>query len=247
VKLTDREGRTLEMKPRAVYMGTVDFGYRHFFDIVKSNRFLWTLNTETQIGVPLNRAREHLAVGVIIGSAITKQITRKYGITLAVGFAAQHDKVLRIRQEQFNFNYANIVTGYRFLLGQNFDFKNHRRFTIGIELQGMTAPLNTKDRVQAYLNPEDIGIKTNYIPEYWTPQNPIPLTNQRRASRGLISGSEYVSLNFSYRFGPVDRASTIMFYAQDDWSLKDIVPLVSSELNNSQDFGFGIKWIQAFR
>ena len=112
-------------------------------------------------------------------------------------------------------------------------------------MQGMTAPLSTKERVQAYLNPEDIGIKTNYIPENWTPQNPIALTNQRRASRGLISGSEYLSLNFSYRFGRPYRSSTIMFYLQDDWTIKDVLPLVSAELNNSQDFGVGIKWVQS--
>jgi hypothetical protein len=110
----------------------------------------------------------------------------------------------------------------------------------------MTAPLSRKERVQTYLNPEDIGIKTNYIPEYWTPQNPIPLTNQRRTSRGLVSGSEYVSLNFSLRFGSAEHPSTIMFYLQDDWSLNNVLPLVSSELNNSQDFGAGIKWIRTF-
>lgn len=244
VKFTDREGRLLEMKPRTIYMGTIDLGYRHFFEVLRSTSLLWTLSVDAQLGVPLSRARAHLSVGSIVGSAITKQLTKSYGITLAFGFAAQHDKVLRIREEQFDFNYAHVVTGYRFLLGHNFDFKNHKRFTIGIEMQGMTAPLSTKERVQAYLNPEDIGIKTNYIPEYWTPQNPIPLTNQRRASRALISGSEYLSLNFSYRFGKPDRSSTIMFYMQDDWTMKDILPLVSAELNNTQDFGVGIKWIQ---
>jgi hypothetical protein len=204
------------------------------------------LNVEAQVGVPLNRAREHIAAGVIIGSAITKQITKNYGITLAIGYVTQHDKLIRIRKEEFNFNYADVVTGYRFLLGQSFDFKNHKRFTIGIEMQGMTSPLNTKMRVQgAYLNPEDIGIKTNYVPEYWTPQNPIPITNQRRAARGLLSGSEYLSLNFSYRFGKPDRSSTIMFYAQDDWTTKDVLPIMSSELNNAQDFGVGVKWIQS--
>lgn len=244
VKMTDREGRTREMKSRAVYMGTLDVGYRHSFDIIRAKKFLWTLHMEAQVAVPLNTFREHLSAGTIIGTAITKRVTRNYGITLAVGFAAQHDKVLRIRHDDFDFNYADVVTGYRFLLAHNFDFKNYKRFTIGIEMQGMTAPLKNKDRVQAYLNPEDIGISTNYIPEYWTPQNPIPLTNQRRASRGLISGSEYLSLNFSYRFGKPDRVSTVMFYVQDDWSLKDVLPLVSSELNNSQDFGVGVKWIQ---
>jgi len=244
IKFTDRNGNSREMKPRSVDMGTIDMGYRHFFDLVRSNSFLWTLNAEAQVGAPLNNFREHLSAGLIIGSAVTKQVTEKYGITLAVGFAAQHDKVLRIRKEEFDFDYADVVTGYRFLLGQNFDFKNHRRFTLGIEMQGMTAPLRTKDRVQAYLNPEDIGINTNYIPEYWTPQNPIPLTNQRRTSRGLISGSEHVSLNFSYRFGPVNRSSTVMFYVQDDWTMRDVLPLVSAELNNAQDFGVGMKWIQ---
>jgi hypothetical protein len=34
-----------------------------------------------------------------------------------------------------------------------------------------------------------------------------------------------------------------MFYVQDDWTMKDVFPLVSAELNNSQDFGVGIKWI----
>ena len=247
MKLTDREGRTIEVKPREVYMGTLDVGYRHFLDIIRStkHKLLWTLNINAQVGVPLNRAREYLSAGVLIGSAITKQVTKNYGITLAVGYVAQHDKMLRIRQEKFNFNYADVVTGYRFLLGHNFDFKNHQRFTIGIEMQGMTAPLSTKDRVQAYLNPEDIGIKTNYIPEYWTPQDPIPVTNQRRAARGLISGSEYLSLNFSYRFGKSDSSSTIMFYLQDDWTIKDVWPLVSSELNNAQDFGVWVKWIQS--
>lgn len=245
VKFTDREGRAFEMRPRQVYVGTLDFGYRHFFNIIRNDALLWTLNVGGQVGAPLNRAREHLSVGIIIASALTKQVTKKYGITLAVGFVAQHDKVLAIRQNQFDFNYAAVVTGYRFLLGHNFDFKHHKRFTIGIEMQGMTAPLSTKDRVQAYLNPEDIGIKTNYLPEYWTTQNPIPLTNQRRASRGLVSGSEYLSLNFSYRFGPADRSSTIQFYVQDDWALKDVLPLISAELNNSQDFGVGIKWIQS--
>jgi hypothetical protein len=246
MKFTDRDGHSLEVKPHAVYMGTMDVGYRYFFDIIRSDKhkLLWTLSTEAQVGIPLNRAREHLSAGVIIGSAITKQVTKKYGITVAVGFAAQHDKMLRIRREQFDFNYADVVTGYRFLFGHNFDFRNHKRFTIGIEMQGMTAPLSTKERVQAYLNPEDIGIKTNYIPEYWTPQHPISLTDQRRSSRGLISGSEYLSLNFSYRFGRPDRSSTIMFYLQDDWTIKDVLPLVSSELNNSQDFGVGIKWIR---
>jgi len=246
MKLTDRDGHTLEVKPRAIYMGTMDVGYRHFFDLIRStqNRLLWTLSIDAQAGVPLNSAREHLSAGVIIGSAITKQVTKNYGITLAVGYVVQHDKMLRIRHEEFDFNYADVVTGYRFLLGHNFDFINHQRFTIGIEMQGMTAPLSTKGRVQAYLNPEDIGIKTNYTPEYWTPQHPIVLTDQRRAARGLISGSEYLSLNFSYRFGKSDRSSTIMFYLQDDWTLKNVLSLVSSELNNSQDFGVGIKWIQ---
>lgn len=246
MKFTDREGRTLEVKPRETYMGAMDAGYRHFFEIIRSikHQLLWTLNIGAQMGVPLNHAREHLSAGVLFGSAITKQVTKNYGITLAVGYVAQHDKMLRIRQEEFDFNYADVVTGYRFLLGHNFDFKNHQRFTIGIEMQGMTSPLSTKERVQAYLNPEDIGIKTNYIPEHWTPQQPIALTNQRRTSRGLISGSEYLSLNFSYRFGKPDRFSTIMFYLQDDWSMKDVLPLVSSELNNAQDFGLGIKLIQ---
>lgn len=246
VKFTDRDGRAFEMKPREVYMGTIDLGYRYFFDIVRSvkNKLLWTLSSEAQVGLPLNRAREHLAAGVIIGSAVTKQVTKKYGITLAIGFVAQHDKLLRIHQEEFNFNYAEVITGYRFLLGHNFDFKNRHRFSIGMELQGMTAPVSTKERVYAYLNPEDIGIKTNYIPEYWTPQDPIPLTNQRRTSRGLISGSEYLSLNFSYRFGEPSRASTIMFYMQDDWAMKDVLPLVSAELTNAQDFGVGLKWIR---
>jgi hypothetical protein len=53
-----------------------------------------------------------------------------------------------------------------------------------------------------------------------------------------------VSLNFSYRFGRPDRASTIAFYFQDDWKINDVLPLVSSELNNAQDFSVGIKWIQ---
>ncbi len=247
MKFTDRESRTLEVKPRTIYMGTIDAGYRHFFDIIRStkNKFLWTMSIDAQVGVPLNRAREHLSAGVIIGSAITKQVTKNYGITLAVGYVAQHDKMLRFRQEEFDFNYADVVTGYRFLLGNNFDFKNHQRFTIGIEMQGMTAPLSTKERVQAYLNPEDIGIKTNYIPEYWTIQNPINITNQKRAARSLISGSEHLSLNFSYRFGKPDRSSTIMFYIQDDLTIKDVLSFVSAELNNSQDFGAGIKWIQS--
>lgn len=249
MKMTDREGRTREMKPREVYMGTVDIGYRHFVDIVRSNKdgLLWTMNIESQLGVPLNRFREHLSAGVILGTAITKQVTKKYGITLAVGFAAQHDKMLWIRQKKFDLNYVDVVTGYRFLLGHHFALKNQKWFTIGIEMQGMTAPVSTKERVQAYLNPEDIGIKTNYVPEYWTPQNPISVTDQRKASRALISGSEYLSLNFSYRFGPADRSSTVMFYLQDDWTMKDVLPLVSAELNNSQDFGVGIKWIQSIR
>jgi len=245
MKFTDRDGNNYEMKPHSVVMGTLDLGYRHFSDLIRSAKLLWTLNAGAQVGVPLTSAREHLSAGVVIGSAVTKQVTKKYGITLAVGFVAQQDKLWRIRRAQFDPNYASIVTGYRFLFGHNFDFKNHARFTVGIEMQGMTAPLYNKDRVQAYLNPEDIGIKSNYIPEYWTPQDPIPLTNQRRTSRGLISGSEYVSLNFSYRFGPVDRTSTIMFYVQDDWTMKDVLPLVSAELNNSQDFGVGIKWVQS--
>ncbi len=247
MKFTDREGHTLEVKPREIYLGTMNVGYRHFFDLIRStkNKLLWTLNMEAQMGVPLNHAREYLSAGIIVGSAITKQVTKNYGITLAVGFATQHDKILRIRGEQFDFNYADVVTGYRFLFGHNFDFKNHQRFTFGIEMQGMTAPVSTKESVRgAYLNPEDIGIKTNYIPEYWTPQNPIPVTNQRRAARGLISGSEYLSLNFSYRFGRPDRASTISFYLQDDWKINDVLPLVSSELNNSQDFAAGVKWTQ---
>jgi hypothetical protein len=247
MKFTDRQGRTLEVKPQEIYMGTMNAGYRHFFDIIRStkNTLLWTMNIDAQVGVPLNHAREYLSAGAIIGSAITKQISKKYGITLAVGFVAQHDKVLRIRQEEFDFNYAEVVTGYRFLLGQNFDFKNNKRFTFGIELQGMTAAVSTKERVQAYLNPEDIGIQTNYIPEHWTPQNPIALTNQRRTSRGLISGSEHLSLNFSYRFGKPNRSSTMMLYVQDDWTMKEVLPLVSSQLSNAQNFGVGIKWIQS--
>ncbi|MBS1681292.1 MAG: hypothetical protein JST48_06235 [Bacteroidetes bacterium] len=245
MKFTDRDGHSLEIKPRQTYLGTLNVGYRHFFDIVRStkNKILWTLSTEAQVGVPLNRARNYLSAGIVIGSALTKQFTKKYGVTLAVGYATQHNKIWRTRQNDFNFNYVDVVSGYRFLLTNNFDFKNNQRFTVGIELQGMTAPLSTKERVQAYLNPEDIGIQTNYVTE-WTPQNPVALTDQRRASRGLISGSEYLSLNFSYRFGKPGRSSTIMFCAQDDWSLNDFLPLVSSELNNSQDFGVGIKWIQ---
>src|SRR6185369_2356094 len=122
----------LEVKPHEVYMGTMDVGYRHFFDLIRNkNKLLWTLNTEAQVGVPLNHAREYAAAGIIVVSAITKQVTKKYGITLAVGFAAQHDKILLIHQENFDFNYANVVTGYRFLFGHNFDFKNHQRFTFG--------------------------------------------------------------------------------------------------------------------
>jgi len=247
MKFTDREGHTREIKPREIFMGTLDVGYRHFFDIIRSakGKLLWTLNTEAQVGVPLNSAREYLAAGFIIGSAITKKVTKSYGVTLAVGFAVQHDKLLRIRQNDFDFNYAEVVTGYRFLLAQNFDFTNYKRFTVGLEMQGMSAPVSTKERTNTCLNPEDIGITTNYIPEYWTPQNPIPLTNQRRAARSLISGSEYLTLNFSYRFGRPDRSSTIMFYVQDDWTMKDVLPLVSAELNNSQDFGVGIKWMQS--
>lgn len=241
MKFTDREGRTLEVKPRQIFMGTIDIGYRHFLELIRNpkSNFLWTMNIAAQVGVPLNRAREHLSAGTIIGMAITKKVTKKYGITLAVAYTIQHDKILSIRQAYFDFNYADVVSGYRFLLGQNFDFDNHKRFTFGIEMQGATAPLSTQARVLAYLNPEDIGIKTNYIPEYWTLENPIALTNQRRSSRGLISGGEFVSLNFSYRFGKPNRASTITFYVQDDWTIK---LLLSSELNNAENFGAGIKW-----
>ena len=64
----------------------------------------------------------------------------------------------------------------------------------------------------------------------------------------MIRGSEYISLNFSYRFGKPDRAPTLTFYLQEDWSLLyDLegasLPLFSTS-NNAQDFGAGIKFIQ---
>jgi hypothetical protein len=251
VKFTDRNSHTFQMKPRQLTMGTFDLGYRYFFSILRTERNFWSANSEVQLALPLNRAREHLAAGMLVGTAFTHQFTKRYGFTLALAYHAQNDKLIRVRPQHFDPDYMRNLTGYRFVLAQNFDFKNHQRFTFGIEMQGMTTPINTNIRVDAsYMTPEDIGIQTNYYPEHWTPENPIAITNQRRAARGLIRGSEYVTFNFSYRFGGSSLAPTVSLYLQEDWTViyntdGRTLPLFVQS-NNAQDFGVGVKVVKGF-
>ncbi|HYC87532.1 MAG TPA: hypothetical protein VEB86_20000, partial [Chryseosolibacter sp.] len=109
--------------------------------------------------------------------------------------------------------------------------------------------LSTRERVTApHLCPEDIGVQTSYTPEYWTAARPINITNQRRAGRSLIRGSEYLTLNFSWRSGKTPGSPTVAVYFQEDWTViydpeGTGLPLFSQS-NNSQDFGVGIKFIK---
>jgi|GEM_PF-3044188 len=252
MKFTDRQGRTFEIRPRQLFAGTWDVGYRHFTELLQRQKILWTLSLEAQAGIPLTRGRDHMSAGLIAGTALTKQVTKNYGMTIAVGYAAQHDKVARIREEYLDLNYADIVTGYRILLGQNIDFKNHHRFSIGIEMQGMTAPLSTKQRVTApHVVPEDVGVQSSYAPERWTYERPINVTNQRRAARSLIRGSEFLSMNFTYRFGGSDHAPSVTLYLQEDWTVLydtegEFLPLFLLS-NNAQDFGVGVRLSKVIR
>ncbi|PZR31552.1 MAG: hypothetical protein DI538_20845 [Azospira oryzae] len=251
MKFRDREGRTFEVKPRQLFFGTLDMGYRQFLELVKTKRMLWTLTGSVQVGIPLNHARRYLSAGIMTGSAVTFQFKKRYGITIATGYVAQHDNLISIRKKFYDPGYRNFMTGYRFVLAQNFDLKNAHRFSFGIEMQGAPSPLSTKTKVVApYPNAEDIGVQTSYTPEYWTPDDPIAITNQRRAGRTMIRGSEYISLNFSYRIGKSNHAPTVTFYLQEDWSLVyDLegasFPLFSMS-NNAQDFGAGFRLLKPF-
>jgi len=251
MKFTDRDGRTYEVMPNRPFAGTYDIGYRYFKKLVARSSVLWSLNFGLQVGIPLSRARQHLSGGLIGGTSVTKQFNRTYGITCALGLVMQNDKLLAVRREYHDMNYANIVSGYRILLGQNFYFRSGQRFTIGIEMQGATAPLSRRQRVTApYLTPEDIGVQSSYAPEQWTLDRQINITNQRRAARSLIRGSEFLSLNFSYRFGKSDCPPTVTLYFQEDWTILydtdgTTLPLFALS-NNTQDFGAGIKFSKAF-
>jgi hypothetical protein len=243
--ITDRQGQTFRVKPNQLFPGTIDIGYRHFFQLVRNSRLLWSAAGTAQIGMPLARAREHLSAGALFATAVTQQLTQRYSTTLALAYSVQHDKVLRIRNERFDPEYASIITGYRFAWTQSIQLKKNVLY-IGIEMQGMTAPLATNLRVVApYLNPEDIGLQTNYKPEYWTTARPINITNQRRAARSLIRGSEYLTVSVSYRVGRHLRSPIMSLYIQEDWTvLYDTegtrLPLFTIS-NNAQDLGAGIQ------
>lgn len=252
MKFMDRKGKTFEQDRNELFLGTLNIGHRYFIDLIKNDKVLLTLSLDAQVGLPLNHFRTHLAGGASVGGAATAKVTKSYSITTALGVTAQHDQLLRVRPNRYHYPFAEEVGTYHFLFGQNIDFKKSQRLTIGVELQGMTKPLSASGRLRApYLNPEDVGIETNYKPEYWTEARQINVTNQRRAARGLIRGSEYLALNFSYRFGKPDRAPTLSIYIQEDWTLlidkDDKAPPLFLQFNNAQDFGAGFKITQPFR
>jgi hypothetical protein len=245
ISFTDRDGNTFAIRNKEYFPGTLDIGFRYFWEPIKSNTTRLSFSWSAQMGIPLNRARNFLAMGSILGSAITMKVVKKYSISVAAGVAIQNDQVLRIRSSSFDFNYSKNVAGYRLMMAHLFERKNHRQFGISIELQGMNSPLATKTRVLApVINPEDIGVKTSYVPKYWTNQNPIAVTPQRRSAKGLITASEFITLCFTYRFGEPASSPTLSLYFQEDWTSQMIGIRFSEQLSNAQDFGAGIKVIQ---
>jgi len=251
----DRQGREFNLGDGSRFSGTLDLSDIKYIRLIQNKHILWSMNLGAHVGVPLNSFRSFVSDGVSVGTALTGQVYRSkrpnshlkgYSITFASGFMAQDDQAIRLHSDKINFADQRYVQGYRIALNQNFDYRNKRQFVLGVELQGMTRPTSNRDGARGPVDVTAIGLKNVYKDDYWTPTNDYNVTNEARGARSLITGSEYITLNLSYRFGDPKTAPSVSVYAQEDWKLfygdKPFLLFLSSD--NVQDWGVGVKLTQ---
>ena len=244
IQFIDRNGREFEMNNNDSFVGSLDIADIKYFNIVKNEKVLWTANFGAHFGIPLNQFRSHISAGLSVGTAMTTKVFKGYSFTVAGGIMGQDDRAIRLHPDKINFADQRYVGGYRFLLSHNFDFKNGKRFLFGLELQGMTRPTSIREGARGPADVTSIGLNNQYVQDYWTPTNNYNTTAERKGARGLLTGSEYITLNFSYRFGEANDAPILSFYIQEDWKvfMGTRFGVLFLQSDNVQDFGAGLKF-----
>jgi hypothetical protein len=163
---------------------------------------------------------------------------------------------VKIKQEEIQFFDKPLATGYRFVLAHNIDFKNGSRYTTSLELQGiLTAPLiaEAKGPISTdWIDPTNEFLHNPYNLEKYPESigTSHPKSNMDRSCDNLTLGTEYLSVNFSYRFGKLGIGPTLSIYLQEDWKLMvangDGIKLLYGG-TNAQDLGTGIKIVLPFK
>lgn len=231
VFMQDAKGATAEVRSGRLLWGTLDLGRTRYFELVQSDGFLLSVPLGVFVALPLNGFSPYLAVGALVGATGTVAISTRSSITVGLQATAQNDHVLKLGAAT-QFLDRPVSAGYRMLVAYNRDSSGGGRVSVGLELQGMTAPLSGhKD--STLVDPQSIGLDSGFVAG----------TDLSHSFRTMIFGSEYLAAFVSWRAGSAKRTPEVTFYIQEDWRIFTGPQFATGfgGSDNAQDWGLGLQ------